>query len=691
MAIQGVDLKCYILALFIRDDGERFLLGSGRYEFKDKQRHFAANTMQNDVVEAQGNDGFLLAGQVKRPGSQSFDGYVGDGTTSKQEVEEYRRDFFSFFRKNFFYQVIYIFPDGTAVQRKRGFLVDAPTVQELYQIYPEYHVALNFEDVNYYSYSENASGEEEFAKSATISLSAGGSTGGLVWDELGAVSEGFQWGEIVTATGTEIAVQNDSEGALPITDAKIYGDTFQQTYSGKNLFNAPSTPSTAWQCTYTKNNDNSITITTTGTPTSAYTMIGFNLEANTQYTLSFNSNPVVIRTRIEGTYNNPSISSGTYNFITGSSGTVDILFYTVNPDTSFSVSAITINNLQLEVGVTATAFEPYVGGTASPNPDYPQDVQTVTGRQLVTVTNGSTSEEYEINLGDIELCKIGDYQDYIYRSGGEWHLHKETGRVLYDGSENWVANTNSNFVSVFYAPKPSALKTGELNLISNNFADFAESAQSLGKYGIVVGGYLNIKNTDIPNRDVTAFKTWLSANNTIIYYPLATSTDTLITNQALIEDLNGLAGSSFPIGESQLVVSASGNLVGELEISYYGSVDFEGGGFVWEAGGPSGPTTVEVDSIENVYPIWEVKGPATNPQLSVLTTTTTLRYNGTVAAGQTLAIDMMSKTAKLNGTSVIGNVSGEWVNFVPGNNRVVYTTNNANAESSTIYWQEVVG
>ena len=68
-----------------------------------------------------------------------------------------------------------------------------------------------------------------------------------------------------------------------------------------------------------------------------------------------------------------------------------------------------------------------------------------------------------------------------------------------------------------------------------------------------------------------------------------------------------------------------------------------------------------------------------------------ITYNGTVASGQTLVIDLLNKTAKLNGTSVISDVSGQWVEFKPGNNRVSYSTENANAPDSTIEWQEVVG
>lgn len=305
MNLDQIETKCFILALFIRDDGERFLLGSGAYEFKEKQMHFIANSYQNDIVEVQGNDGIMLAGQVRRPSTQPFDGYIADATVNMEDTEEYRRDFLTFFRPNYYYKVVYVFPNGEAIQRRKGFIVDAPEIKELYQIFPEYHVALNFEDLNYYSYTEDADGNETYAKIATISPSAGVADGGLVWDEVGTT-----W---------------DSIGAI------------------------------------------------------------------------------------------------------------------------------------------------------------------------------------------------------------------------------------------------------------------------------------------------------------------------------------------------------------------------------WEQGSGGGPTTVMVDSVDRVYPIWELKGPVVNPSLSDLATNTTLYYNGSVTASQTLVIDMFNRTAYLNGTSVIGNITGEWVSFAPGNNRVIYLADNPDAVDSKIYWQEVVG
>lgn len=193
--MKGITARCWILALFIRDDGERLLLGDGVYEFNKKQQHFTPNKVSNTVVYVQGNDGVKLAGQTLRASNQTFAGYIGDASLSKQEVETYRRQFINFFKTRYRYEVVYVMPDRSAIKRQRGFLVNAPSVEELWQIHPEYSVTLNFEDVNYYKYEEDdVTGEEIYGQSAMILLSnalTGGfewDSNGMVWDKIGAVS-----------------------------------------------------------------------------------------------------------------------------------------------------------------------------------------------------------------------------------------------------------------------------------------------------------------------------------------------------------------------------------------------------------------------------------------------------------------------------------------------------------------------
>lgn len=236
MSVRGVTEKCWILALFVRDDGQRLLLGSGAYEFKKSQQHFVANAMENDVVSIQGNDGALIAGQVRRARSQSFDGYVTDATTPGSDMETYREQFIAYFAKNHFFDVIYIFPDGDAIKRRRGFIVDAPEVRELFQVHPEYHVALNFEDVNYYRYLEDAEGQEIYGQMASLWL-YNASGGGLVWDEYGIVfdSIGAEWEEGVG--GVVVVDNNGIDYSYPkwVVSGPAVNPTLENLTTGQTL------------------------------------------------------------------------------------------------------------------------------------------------------------------------------------------------------------------------------------------------------------------------------------------------------------------------------------------------------------------------------------------------------------------------------------------------------------------------
>lgn len=216
MKLADITTQCYILAMIIRDDGERILLGDGAYEFKDSQQHFQPNTFANDVVELQGTDGQMLAGQVRRTATQTFSGYIGDATFSQQAIEDARKAFFLFFRKNHYYTAVYVFKDGTAIQRKRGYIVNAPSVPELWQKFPEWSIGLNFEDPNYYEYAEDGEGDEIYAHIQSIDIATAVS-GGLVWDSKGATwdSVGAIW-EAGGTGGSTIVTVDGVDAAEPI-------------------------------------------------------------------------------------------------------------------------------------------------------------------------------------------------------------------------------------------------------------------------------------------------------------------------------------------------------------------------------------------------------------------------------------------------------------------------------------------
>lgn len=556
--IKDITTQCWILALFVRDDGERILLGSGNYEFREKQMHFYANRYVNDTVDIQGNDGLMLAGQVRRASTQPFDGYIGGPSYTQQEVEQYRRDFLKFFRKNHYYEVIYIFQDGTAIKRNKGFIVDAPEVKEIRQLSPEYHVSLNFEDVNYYEYQEDADGNEIYSDSANIPLSTV-SSGGLIWDEYGIV----------------------------------------------------------WQFSGT------------------------------------------------GSETKPA-SGSTINIVDGAE----------------------VQNL--------TKISGNADQNGTPTPADPVSVKVVTGEITVTVSNGLGQSKTEtIDLGSVELCKAGNYQDYIYKSGDDWYIHKEIDKIILNGSNEGSYTTAGNgtggikrFVFVnanIIGNVPITERTTYCNIYQGvKFNQNESTPNSIAQWER--NGTLVI-STNSTTMTLNEFKTSLANNPATVYYIPTSTTDTQITDSSLIAQLEGLDGLELYSGSNTITSAASG-LPAPLNLIYIVSGL---GGAVWEAGGGAGISNVQVDSIDMVYPVLTIDGPAQSPTIENLTTNTAISFAGNINSSQTLVIDSRNQTALLNGTSVVANIEGDWPVFAPGINRVSYTAENDTAPDALIEWSEVVG
>lgn len=676
----------YILALFKRDDGERLLLGSGYYAFANTQKHFNPNTFSNDVVELQGTDGQLLAGQVRRSTSQSFDGFVGNGTTSRSMVEQKRREFFLFFRKQHHYTVVYIMPDGTTIKRERGYITDAPAVQELYQVQPKYHVALAFEDVNYYSYAEDAQGNEIYSFSATLAL-ANIEDGGLIWDANGAVS--------------------DNTG---LKDIQINGDTFQQSYEGKNIFNYTTLAEGTYNGVTANYDSQNQAIVLNGTCTTDNTVIPFNITP-----FSVSGNQTISYEVVDGTISNATTNTRVILFQAGYASSINVQLAQTNGSASFTrsgeytIARIRADNgvefknykirVQLELSATASSFEPYVGGQPSPSPDYPQPIQTVTGTQTISI-NGT---DYPLDLGDIELCGLGDdgngnplYKDRIYRDGEDWKVHRANG---------YYALTDSvSITPVIDTSQPNTTRFQFTNIL-------AEPSSTSGRTSLKCSHfkYANMWNTDvvgiqlanysqessntrfwfrIPKTIATTFnqlKAWLANNTVELYYPLATATDTVITNQALIDQLEAIAEAMASDGKPTTITATGQNLPAIITGELNGT-----GGYIFAPSTGGGPVTVTVNGVDDANPVWHVIGPATNPTLTNSTTGEALVWNGTVPSGQELIIDMGAQTATMEGANVFEFVSGSWVTLAPGTNRISYTAANTTTPS-TVYWNEVVG
>lgn len=185
----------------------------------------------------------------------------------------------------------------------------------------------------------------------------------------------------------------------------------------------------------------------------------------------------------------------------------------------------------------------YAGNTVqdgTPTPDTPVPVQIVTGTQVVSIADGTNTQNFTVDLGSIELCKIGTYQDYIYKSGNDWYIYEAIGKVIFSGSEGWFAQGTYAF-GINYANVKTTPSAVVARMMCNYYEPISPSELQTSDYG--VSSSSNASRIFVRNKDITAlaaFKTWLRDHNLILYFVVATATDTKITDNTLIGQLNDI-------------------------------------------------------------------------------------------------------------------------------------------------------
>jgi hypothetical protein len=161
---------------------------------------------------------------------------------------------------------------------------------------------------------------------------------------------------------------------------------------------------------------------------------------------------------------------------------------------------------------------------------------------------------YEVNLGTIELNKIGDYQDRIYKDSGKWYVEKNIGKVVLDGSEGWglvsTYTNNTRFSS-------SSLILSKTTILMSNY--FVEGKGGTDTPNIDTNGTTGQLMITIPTSiasTLSQFITWLSTNKPEILYQLDTPTYTEITNTELIEDLETLYTAKSQDGTTNISITS---------------------------------------------------------------------------------------------------------------------------------------
>ena len=241
--------------------------------------------------------------------------------------------------------------------------------------------------------------------------------------------------------------------------------------------------------------------------------------------------------RIAGVYGYTSGSDVTYTIPTLSTSTYLACWFYCNTTGSVAIGdAVEYENLQIEKGESSTPYEAY-----------------------------RTPTTYTIDLGTLELVKLEDNKDKLYKSNGNWYKHAVIGKSIYTGSENWQLYSESG-------SQPRRLAVQEVDkwtddsmpMVADRFTCGLKNSQNDLEMWTQLK-YLVITDKNSKWANATALKTWLGLNPTTVYYPI-TATNIEITNATLISQLEAIH-----LATGTNVIGFSGDtLVSGIDINYIG-------------------------------------------------------------------------------------------------------------------------
>lgn len=210
-------------------------------------------------------------------------------------------------------------------------------------------------------------------------------------------------------------------------------------------------------------------------------------------------------------------------------------------------------------------------------------VNNVTVKPMLERGSNVTSYEtykattYPLNLENIELCKIGDYQDYIYKINNKWYKYTEIDKVILNGSETWNLDSSGTENYSYRYSRSTRIAT---NMGLSNVFQYKLIANTNTNQGFYI---LNTTPTQSQIRirygeesTVENFKSWLANNNVIVYCVLETPTATEITDTILVEQLEALEEALSYSGQTNITSTyESGNAPIHLTVEYLDWYEFD--------------------------------------------------------------------------------------------------------------------
>lgn len=219
-------------------------------------------------------------------------------------------------------------------------------------------------------------------------------------------------------------------------------------------------------------------------------------------------------------------------------------------------------------------FTPSHSGTVSLSGKVTNDMSNIFTE--IQLEKGSKANAYTpYGTTPIELCKIGDYQDYFYKENNKWYLHKETKKRIFDGSEDWNLREDDGTNYCYSVGNVTDYKHG--NLDNYGFSNYFDVGMGIGFHDALLRGiglrfysesgsnviYL-VTNTSTTSSDL---KIWLNSNNVVLYYILASATNTEITDTTLISQLEAIYNA--PLYEQTNITQTNNDLPIILDITAF--------------------------------------------------------------------------------------------------------------------------
>ena len=191
---------------------------------------------------------------------------------------------------------------------------------------------------------------------------------------------------------------------LPVFETKASGNVKQETTEGKNLFNPNKPTLTLNGITLTNNGDGTYTVSGTSTKATGISLTTSNivLENGKTYTQSVIVTSGELKGSVVPSFKN-SAGEITYNFFINNSKNTPTDTMTLHNYDYYIAEATTVNftfKVQLELGATATEWEEYSGGQASPNSEYPQEIEVLEAYNEFDISKVLSNSPTLINNGD---------------------------------------------------------------------------------------------------------------------------------------------------------------------------------------------------------------------------------------------------------------------------------------------------